>query len=64
VILRTAESLDALAVRSSLPVDVLRSRSRANKADGSDAGMFEDQVDRFLIALNDTEDSVGKPGLF
>ena len=64
VVLRAAEGLDALAVRGALAVDVLGDGRGADEADGVDAGVVEDGVDGFLVAVDDVEDAVGEAGFF
>ena len=62
VVLRPAQRLHPLAVRTATRIDILADRRRADKADGTDIGMIENRVDSFLITMNDVEDTVGKSG--
>ncbi len=55
VVLRTAQRLHSLAVCSTGLVDVFRDRRRSDERHRLDAGMHEDRVDRFLVAVNDVE---------
>jgi hypothetical protein len=51
MILRAAQRLNALAVLRSRAVDVLRNGRRADEADRRDAGLREQRVDRFAVAV-------------
>ncbi len=63
MVLRTAEGLDALAVRRAGLVDVAGDRGGADEGHGLDVGMGEEGVDRLLVAVDDAEDAVGQAGL-
>ncbi len=63
VVLRPAECLHTLAVLRARLVDVPGDRRRADEADGSNVGVLEDAIDGDLVAVDDVEAAVGKPGL-
>ena len=63
VVLGPAEGLHALAVLRAGLVDVPGDRRRSDEADGRDVGVLEDAIDGDLVAVDDVEAAVGKPGL-
>ena len=60
VVLGSAHRLHALARGHPARIDVLGDVGRADKADCADRRVIEDQVDHFLVAVNDLEDPVGQ----
>jgi hypothetical protein len=63
MVLGASERLHALAVRGAARVDILSDVGRADEAHRLDVVMVEDRVDHLLVAVDDVEDPVGKPGL-
>ena len=63
MVLGAAQRLDALAVGAAGGVDVFGNRGRADEADGLDARVGQQRVDRFLVAVDDVQHAVGQPGL-
>jgi hypothetical protein len=57
------KALHAFAVRAAAFVDVLRDGGRADKADAGDRVVVEDRVDRFLVTVDDLQDTVGQARL-
>ncbi len=62
MVLRAAERLHALAGLRPGLVDVAGDRRRADEADGRDAWVLEDGVDRDLVSVDDVEHTVRKAG--
>jgi hypothetical protein len=62
VVLGAAEALHALSVRAGGRIDVFRDRRGADEADGADARIGEQRVDRFLVAVDDVEHAGREPG--
>ena len=60
VVLRPAQCLDPLAVRCGPLVYVLRDRRRPDKGNPINIRVLQQSVDRFLVAVQDVEDAVGK----
>ena len=63
MVLGAAERLDALAVRRSGRVDVLRDRGRADERHRGDVGVLEDSIDGDLVSLHDVEHALGQTRL-
>ncbi|MNJ25379.1 hypothetical protein D3C77_198230 [compost metagenome] len=59
VVLGAAHGLDALAVGRALLEDVMGDVRRADEADGMDQRVFEDGVDRDLVAMDDVQHAGG-----
>ena len=62
VVLRAAQRLHPLAGGRAARIDVLGDRRRPDEADGRDARVVDERVDRFLVAVDDVEHAVGQTG--
>ena len=56
-------SLTALSVRGRRRIDILRDRRRADEADCFDPPVGQQHIDRFLIAIDDIQDTGRRPRL-
>ena len=62
VVLRPAQGLHAFAVGDALRLDVLRDRRRTDEGHGLYVRVFEQGIDRFLVALHHVEGSCRQAG--
>ncbi|KIT81852.1 hypothetical protein QT19_00070, partial [Staphylococcus aureus] len=62
VVLGATQALHALAVAGARLVDVLGDGGGAGEADGAHVGVFQQRVDRFLVALHHVEHALGQAG--
>ena len=64
MVFRTAETLNALTVRATAAVDVLRNRRGADKTNALHNWVVEKGVHGLLVAIDDLKDAFGKACLF
>ncbi len=64
VVLRTAKALDAFAIRAARAVDIFGDGGGADKADRLNDRVMQDRVNRFLVAIDDLNDTFGQARFF